>query len=245
VLLRVLQDGFWNGWLNLLTPYTQHSGSYSAIADLHTLQLTVAHALRFSNLHWSHPGNGIIIVSLIFITVWQLRPCFCMCCWPLPAQSFSGPNPLGLATVFYCLRFETSLFVTSYDSQGHGGGVRPRLHTGFSLYVTEHLFITTSHGPHRKQPILLKRRCLAIDVLLLRALAPAGMCLPSRCLAVGIHVTILSSHWYTQVFLVVSLLQILVPKLCYGEEGTTFLKITGIHFRPQMVKSYLQLKYEI
>jgi hypothetical protein len=55
---------------------------------------------------------------------------FCMCRWPLPAQSFSGPSPLGLATVFYCLRFETSLFVTSYDSQGHGGGIRPRLHTG-------------------------------------------------------------------------------------------------------------------
>jgi hypothetical protein len=54
-------------------------------------------------------------------------------CWPLPAQSFSGPSPLGLATVFYCLRFETSLFVDSYDSQGHGGGIRPRLHTGGQL----------------------------------------------------------------------------------------------------------------
>jgi hypothetical protein len=44
--------------------------------------------------------------------------------------SLSGPNPLGLATIFYCLRFETFLFVTSWDSQGHGGGIRPRLHTG-------------------------------------------------------------------------------------------------------------------
>jgi hypothetical protein len=26
-----------------------------------------------------------------------------------PAQSFSGPSPLGLASIFYCLRFETSL----------------------------------------------------------------------------------------------------------------------------------------
>jgi hypothetical protein len=25
---------------------------------------------------------------------------FCMCRWPLPAQSFSGPSPLGLATVW-------------------------------------------------------------------------------------------------------------------------------------------------
>jgi hypothetical protein len=33
---------------------------------------------------------------------------FCMCCWPLPAQSFSGPSPLGLETIFYCLTFETS-----------------------------------------------------------------------------------------------------------------------------------------
>jgi hypothetical protein len=34
---------------------------------------------------------------------------FCICCWPLPAQSFSGPSPLLLATIFYCLRFETSI----------------------------------------------------------------------------------------------------------------------------------------
>jgi hypothetical protein len=52
------------------------------------------------------------------------------CCWPSPAQSFSGPRPMGLATIFYCLRFETSLFVAFYDSQGYGGGIRPRVHTG-------------------------------------------------------------------------------------------------------------------
>jgi hypothetical protein len=44
---------------------------------------------------------------------------FCICCWPLPAQSFSGLSPLGLAIICYCLRFETSLFVVSYDSEGH------------------------------------------------------------------------------------------------------------------------------
>jgi hypothetical protein len=37
---------------------------------------------------------------------------------------------LGLATIFYCLSFETSLFVASYDSQGHGGGIGTRLHAG-------------------------------------------------------------------------------------------------------------------
>jgi hypothetical protein len=40
------------------------------------------------------------------------------------------PGPVGLATIFYCPRFETSLFVASYDSQGCSGGIRPRLHTG-------------------------------------------------------------------------------------------------------------------
>jgi hypothetical protein len=37
---------------------------------------------------------------------------------------------VGLMTIFYCLRFENSHFVASYDSQGYSGGIRPRLHTG-------------------------------------------------------------------------------------------------------------------
>jgi hypothetical protein len=65
---------------------------------------------------------------------------FFMCCWPLPAQSFSGPSPLGLETIFYCLRFETSLFVTSYDSQGHGGGIRPRSTREATAYQLSNLF---------------------------------------------------------------------------------------------------------
>jgi hypothetical protein len=55
---------------------------------------------------------------------------------PLPAQSFSCPSPLGLATVFYCIICETSLFVASYHSQGHGGGMRLRLHTGRNWNIT-------------------------------------------------------------------------------------------------------------
>jgi hypothetical protein len=53
----------------------------------------------------------------------------CNCYCPSLAQSFSGPSPIGLVALFYRLRFETSLFIASYDSQGHGGGIRPRLHT--------------------------------------------------------------------------------------------------------------------
>jgi hypothetical protein len=57
------------------------------------------------------------------------------CYWPSPAQSFLGPSAVGLATIFYCLRFETSIFVASYDSQGYGGCIRHCLHTGFFWFV--------------------------------------------------------------------------------------------------------------
>jgi hypothetical protein len=66
-----------------------------------------------------------------FITVRQLRVCWrgalsltrredgsvvYNCCWSSPAQSFLGPRPVGLATICYSPRFETSFFVASYDS---------------------------------------------------------------------------------------------------------------------------------
>jgi hypothetical protein len=86
--------------------------------------------LGIKHPHWVH--------DQIFVTVKQLLVCWC---WKLsltrgrvcrlklllvsPAQSFSGPSPMGFVTTFYCLRFETSLFVASYDSQGCGGGIRP------------------------------------------------------------------------------------------------------------------------
>jgi hypothetical protein len=68
---------------------------------------------------------------------WQDRSVVYSCCWPSPAQSFLGPSPVGLTTIFYCLRFETSLFTTSYDSQDYGGG-RTCLHTPSRVksYVT-------------------------------------------------------------------------------------------------------------
>jgi hypothetical protein len=45
----------------------------------------------------------------------------------LASAVFLWSSLLGLATIFYCLQFETSLFVASYDSQGHDESIRPRL----------------------------------------------------------------------------------------------------------------------
>jgi hypothetical protein len=78
------------------------------------------------------------------------RSAFCMCRWPLPAQSFSVLVPWDLRP-YLLSQIWDFLFVASYDSQGHGGDIRPRLHTGcLWLFSIEPIFITTLHGPCRK-----------------------------------------------------------------------------------------------
>jgi hypothetical protein len=81
----------------------------------------------------------------IFITIWQLQSCFC------GTSSLTGGRvcllyvllALASAVILRSESFRTrdhillsqiSLFVASYDSQGHGGNIRPRLHTGYSAY---------------------------------------------------------------------------------------------------------------
>jgi hypothetical protein len=61
-------------------------------------------------------------------------------CWASPAESFSGPTPVGFTTIFYCLRFEIFVLVAAYDSQGYCGGIRPRLHTGSILDIKKIIF---------------------------------------------------------------------------------------------------------
>jgi hypothetical protein len=133
-----------------------------------TLRLTVSQSLSLG----VEPHLGLMTRYLLLFDSYGLvfmgRPLwredgsvFCVCCWPLPAQSFSGPRPMGLATIFYCFRFETFLFVASYDSQGHGDW----------LFSTELFFITTLHGPFRKHSLsvagkaCLQRRCITTEVI--------------------------------------------------------------------------------
>jgi hypothetical protein len=81
-----------------------------------------------------HPSGAY---DQIFISVSQLRICWCGALSltrgrvsRLQLLLTLASAVMGLATIFYCLRFETFLCVASYDSQGYGGGIRPRLHTG-------------------------------------------------------------------------------------------------------------------
>jgi hypothetical protein len=48
----------------------------------------------------------------------------------LASIAFLGSESLWTRNQLYCLRFETSLFVASYDSQSLGGGIRSRPHKG-------------------------------------------------------------------------------------------------------------------
>jgi hypothetical protein len=59
---------------------------------------------------------------------------------------FLGPSPVGLVIIFYCFGFETSNFVASYDSQGYGGGIRPRPHTASDLVVKVTLRLTVGQS---------------------------------------------------------------------------------------------------
>jgi hypothetical protein len=43
-----------------------------------------------------------------------------------------------------------SLFVASYDSQGYGGGIRPRLHTGLTNYVKVKVKVTLRLAVYRQ-----------------------------------------------------------------------------------------------
>jgi hypothetical protein len=52
------------------------------------------------------------------------------------------------------------------------------------------------HGLSIVEKACLLIRCSAMNVLLLHACASAGMCLQSRCLAMGLYVTILHIYIY-------------------------------------------------
>jgi hypothetical protein len=126
----------------------RHYRVESSLLLLPTVSRPVYHGIRHSSGAYDQ----------IFITVRQLRVCWCgalsltrgrVCHFKLLLALASavilGLSPVGLATIFYYPRFETSPFVASYDSQAYGGGIRPRLHTGFRHYRRRRANLDTAH----------------------------------------------------------------------------------------------------
>jgi hypothetical protein len=92
---------------------------------------------------------------------------------------------LRLATVFYCLRFETSTFVASYDSQGHDGGIRARLHNGLRTDHTEKsmgVFTVILHSKDRGADRIENAVIRLLHACMLRTLPSNGRCLQIHCL---------------------------------------------------------------
>jgi hypothetical protein len=101
-----------------------------------------------------HPSGAY---DQIFIIVWQLRDCW-SCAPSLTRGRVCGLQFLlafASAVIFgsesrrtrghiLLSQIETTLFVASYDSQGHGGGIPPRLHTGVTAFLSERPFIQSS-----------------------------------------------------------------------------------------------------
>jgi hypothetical protein len=95
----------------------------------------------------------------------------------LLSQNRDSPNLKGQVPVFISPRNRLarlysqalgSLFVSSYDSQGYAGLIRPRLHTGSISLLQTLIFITSRHETHRKHcfltiPLLLQR-CVYLAV---------------------------------------------------------------------------------
>jgi hypothetical protein len=102
----------------------------------------------------------LAVIVLILHPLWPENGSVCYnCFWSLPPQSFSGLSPSRLMTILLSQIRDTpnlegrvpvfisprnraaqlyppalgSIFIASYDSQGYGGGIRTRLHTGLSL----------------------------------------------------------------------------------------------------------------
>jgi hypothetical protein len=107
------------------------------------------HLLFFNSPLWREDGSLIYLYN---------------CFWTFPWQSLLGRSPAELTAIFYCLIWDSpnlegqvpvfisprnrvaqlypwalgSLFVASYDSQGSGGGILTRLHTGQFIQSRSH-----------------------------------------------------------------------------------------------------------
>jgi hypothetical protein len=98
------------------------------------------------------------VYDQIFITVRQLR----VCCWGALSDEVTGLSFAIAAGRRQCSQSQvrvpwdssyftvsdSRLHVTSYDKQGYGGGIRPRLHTGITRLQTA-LCVVTSREPNR------------------------------------------------------------------------------------------------
>jgi hypothetical protein len=111
-----------------------------------------------------HPSGAY---DKIFISASQLRDCLCgapsltrgrVCCLQLllglASTVIFGSDSRRTRGHILLSQTRDSLFVASYDSQGHGGGIRPRLHTGvWTLLNWTSLYNHIAWATQKTQPL--------------------------------------------------------------------------------------------
>jgi hypothetical protein len=148
---------------------------YSAIAILHTSEFTTAHSLGFLVFTSRILATGLSQSHCNFNHTWSLlfTAEFLSCHHSAAANSEDSTRLLSTAVLY------SVLLCFCYSCPA------------------EH-FLRLARTPRKTPHSLVKNSCLLIRylvmnvLLLFRASAFAAMCLASRCLAVGIHVTIFS-----------------------------------------------------
>jgi hypothetical protein len=128
------------GFIDTLYTLLGTTGNYSAIANLHTSQFTVTHALGFSvftsrilttDLSQSH-CHFISHMKSSLHSLIPFLPLFCSC------QFRRLDSVQSQAHIPASWRSETRLFTLDYSFYST------------SFCSAEHFLITTSHGPHGK-----------------------------------------------------------------------------------------------
>jgi hypothetical protein len=136
---------------------------YSAIIILQTFQFTVEHALGFS-----------VFASRILATGLSQSHCH-----------FKSPNSLlALSCSCQFRRLDSVLFRLLFRTPCYSASTYTLPNTSYNHFA---------RTPQKTRSSVVKNACLlvrylAMDVLLLLSARVAGICLPTRCLAMGIHV---------------------------------------------------------
>jgi hypothetical protein len=152
-------------------------GNYSSIVILHTFQFTAAHALGFS-----------LFTSRILTTV-----CNCNFKSHMESSCHNLIPFLGLILQLTIPKTQLNSIPSPYRGRLASRSSILHFRLGYSAHITQCDLLCSFINPLPFSIIkeaCLQFCCLPIDAQLLNAFV-ARMCLPSRCLTMGIHITIL------------------------------------------------------